>query len=174
MRRLVSLSPPTVRSLVPLSELDGWYGERDLLTMFERRGYRIEFPSEAQAVAVSPGPTRKVYDCFTYNGEADILAARLHELDEVVDCFVVVEADRSFTGVPKPLRFDAADPRIAAFLPRIRHVAVHDMPEVDAAARWPCPATGMPTRRNRASGSARNSSATRSCAACTTRRRTTW
>ncbi len=134
VRRLVSLSPPTVRSLVPLSELDGWYGERDLLTMFERRGYRIEFPPEARAAAVSPGPTRRVYDCFTYNGEADILAARLHELDEVVDCFVVVEADRSFTGAPKPLRFDAADPRIAAFLPRIRHVAVHDMPEVDAAA----------------------------------------
>nr|WP_233101727.1 DUF5672 family protein [Variovorax sp. IB41] len=131
MRQLASLSPLTLRSLIPLSELDAWYGERDILQMFERNGYRIEFAPEPVASKAAP---RKVYDCITYNGEADILAARLHELSEVVDCFVVVEADRTFSGEPKALRFDVADPRIAPFLPRIRYIAVHDMPVVDEAA----------------------------------------
>ncbi|WP_418130860.1 DUF5672 family protein [Variovorax sp. 375MFSha3.1] len=133
VRQLASLSPLTLRSLIPLSQLDGWYGERDILQMFERNGYRIEFAQEPEAT-VAAVPARRVYDCITYNGEADILAARLHELSEVVDCFVIVEADRTFSGEPKALRFDAADPRIAAFLPRIRYIAVHDMPVVDEAA----------------------------------------
>jgi len=133
VRQLASLSPLTLRSLIPLSQLDGWYGERDILQMFERNGYRIEFAQEPEAT-VAAVPARRVYDCITYNGEADILAARLHELSEVVDCFVIVEADRTFSGEPKALRFDAADPRIAAFLPRIRYIAVHDMPVVGEAA----------------------------------------
>ncbi|WP_418119419.1 DUF5672 family protein [Variovorax sp. 350MFTsu5.1] len=133
VRQLASLSPLTLRSLIPLSQLDGWYGERDILQMFERNGYRIEFAQEPEAT-VAAVPARRVYDCITYNGEADILAARLHELSDVVDCFVIVEADRTFSGEPKALRFDAADPRIAAFLPRIRYIAVHDMPVVDEAA----------------------------------------
>ncbi|CAA2102645.1 DUF5672 family protein [Variovorax paradoxus] len=133
VRQLVSLSPLTLRSLIPLSQLDGWYGERDILQMFERNGYCIEFAPEPEAKTAAM-PTRRVYDCITYNGEADILAARLHELSDVVDCFVVVEADCTFSGEPKALRFDAADPRIAAFLPRIRYIAVHDMPMIDEAA----------------------------------------
>lgn len=134
VRQLASLAPLTLRSLIPLSQLDSWYGERDILQMFERNGYRIEFAPEPEAPATLATAQRKVYDCITYNGEADILAARLHELSGVVDCFVIVEADRTFSGEPKALRFDAADPRIAAFLPRIRYIAVHDMPVLDEAA----------------------------------------
>jgi len=46
VRQLVSLAPLTLRSLIPLSQLDGWYGEREILQMFERSGYRIEFAPE--------------------------------------------------------------------------------------------------------------------------------
>jgi len=133
VRQLARLSPLTLRSLVPLSMLDQWWGERDILRMFEQRGYRIEFAPEPEAPAPAAAP-RRVYDCFTYNGEADVLAIRLHELSEVVDCFVIVEADRTFSGEAKPFRFDAADPRIAPFVPRIRYVRVQDMPVVDGTA----------------------------------------
>ena len=43
-----------------------------------------------------------IYDCFLYNGEADILELRLHELADVVDVFVLVEASETFTGEFKP------------------------------------------------------------------------
>ena len=34
----------------------------------------------------------KVYDCFLFNNELNMLNLRLHELDNVVDFFVLVEA----------------------------------------------------------------------------------
>ncbi|VTU16379.1 DUF5672 family protein [Variovorax sp. PBL-E5] len=46
VRRLARLSPLTLRSEVPLSQLDQWYGEREILQVFERLGYTIEFAPE--------------------------------------------------------------------------------------------------------------------------------
>ena len=132
VRKLASLAPLTLRCDVPLSQLDQWYGERDILTLFERYGYRIEFaPEPAPPAAV--GAARRVFDCFPYNGEADVLAIRLNELDDAVDVFVIVEATLTHSGAPKPIRFDGGDPRIARFLPRIRHVVVDDFPATDDA-----------------------------------------
>ena len=38
----------------------------------------------------------KVYDCFSFYNEFDILEIRLQELWDVVDYFVLVEADTTF------------------------------------------------------------------------------
>ena len=138
VRRLASLAPLTLASGIPLSQLDAWYGERDILSMFERNGYRIEFAAEPSAAVATSGNVpvraRKGFDCFTDNGEDDILAARLHELSGVVDFFVIVEADCTFNGEPKGLTFDAADARFAPFAERLRYVVVDDMPEDEVAA----------------------------------------
>jgi beta-1,4-mannosyl-glycoprotein beta-1,4-N-acetylglucosaminyltransferase len=40
----------------------------------------------------------KVYDAFLYSIELDLLEIRLHELWDVVDTFVILEATRSFSG----------------------------------------------------------------------------
>ena len=40
----------------------------------------------------------KVYDCFTFFNELDLLEVRLAELYNVVDHFVIVESPISFTG----------------------------------------------------------------------------
>lgn len=50
-----------------------------------------------------------IIDAFTYYNETDVLRIRLEELDEYVDYFVVVEADQTFTGLPKPFYFDDLD-----------------------------------------------------------------
>jgi beta-1,4-mannosyl-glycoprotein beta-1,4-N-acetylglucosaminyltransferase len=47
-----------------------------------------------------------IVDAFTYYNETDVLRIRLEELGDVVDEFVVVEADQTFTGLPKPFYFD--------------------------------------------------------------------
>lgn len=49
--------------------------------------------------------TTRVVDCFHFNDELDLLETRLRLLAPVVDQFVIVEADRTFTGVPKPLGY---------------------------------------------------------------------
>lgn len=47
----------------------------------------------------------KVYDCFTYNGEEDLLEIRLNILDPYVDVFVICEALQTFSGKLKPLYY---------------------------------------------------------------------
>jgi len=51
----------------------------------------------------------RLFDCFLYNGEAKMLNFRLHELSEVVDYFVIVEATHTFKGTPKKLMFNIED-----------------------------------------------------------------
>lgn len=47
----------------------------------------------------------KRYECFIFNDELELLEARLREGDGIVDQWVLVEADETFTGQPKPMHF---------------------------------------------------------------------
>lgn len=70
--------------------------------------------------------SRRIYDCFTFFNELDLLELRLNELASVVDYFVIAEATHTFTGKPKPLHFKENAARFEAFLPRIIHIIVED------------------------------------------------
>lgn len=70
----------------------------------------------------------KVYDCFAFFNEMDILELRLRELNEVVDYFVLVEATRTFQKKEKPLYFQQNKERFREFLPKIIHVVVDQYP----------------------------------------------
>lgn len=77
---------------------------------------------------------RRVWDCFPYAGydpEPDILEIRLHELSDIVDFFVLVEAPVTHSGKPKPLYFQENKARFEKFLDRIIHVVVTDFPPAD-------------------------------------------
>lgn len=64
---------------------------------------------------------RKVYDCFPFYNELDRLEIRLHELDDVVDYFVIVEGNRTHQGKQKPLYFEENKHRFSKFLHKIIH-----------------------------------------------------
>lgn len=74
-----------------------------------------------------------IYDCFTFNNELDLLEIRLNVLEGTVDRFVLVEADRTHRGDPKPLLFEANKARFERFLGRIEHVKVTDFPDLDGS-----------------------------------------
>lgn len=46
-----------------------------------------------------------IYDCFTYNGETAMLKLHLSILGNYVDKFIIIEANKTFTGYDKPLYF---------------------------------------------------------------------
>jgi len=48
----------------------------------------------------------KIYDCFTYFNEEEILRIHLEEMDSAADYFVIVESSETFTGKEKPFYFD--------------------------------------------------------------------
>ena len=66
----------------------------------------------------------KVYDCFTFYNEFELLELRLMALWDVVDCFVLVEADKKHTGEPKPYYFWERQEDFKKFWPKIRHLPV--------------------------------------------------
>jgi len=80
---------------------------------------------------IGSAPRRKVFDCFLYNGELDVLSIRLQELREVVHRFIVVESDTNFSGTRKTVTFNPLERVIAPFAEKIRYVVVTDMPSTD-------------------------------------------
>jgi beta-1,4-mannosyl-glycoprotein beta-1,4-N-acetylglucosaminyltransferase len=70
----------------------------------------------------------RLFDCFTFFNELDLLELRLRELDPLVHRFVLVEAPQTFTGLPKPLHFKQNRDRFARFLPKIIHVELEEFP----------------------------------------------
>jgi hypothetical protein len=68
----------------------------------------------------------KIYDCFTFFNELEILEVKLNELYDHVDYFVLVESVETFRGDLKPLYFLENKDRFAKFLDKIIHVPVFD------------------------------------------------
>ena len=69
-----------------------------------------------------------VYDCFIFFNELDLLEIRLNELNEVVDKFVLVEADRTFQNNSKPYYFEENKERFERFLDKIIHIKLDKYP----------------------------------------------
>jgi len=74
------------------------------------------------------------FDCVLYNGEIEVLLLRLHELHEVVDVFVIVEAGRTFSGRSKELRLQAQWKQVRSFARKIRYVVIAD--DIEQGGPW--------------------------------------
>lgn len=79
----------------------------------------------------------KVYDCFPFFNEMDIMEIRFNELNNIVDYFVVVEATRTHQKKEKELFLDLNDKRIKKFKEKIIHIVVDDYPNFFTKWRRP-------------------------------------
>jgi len=74
-----------------------------------------------------------VYDAFLYSIELDLLEIRLHELWDVVDTFVIIEATRSFSGdlrhdmTPLSSHFASPQARLSWASAKIKYELVDDL-----------------------------------------------
>jgi beta-1,4-mannosyl-glycoprotein beta-1,4-N-acetylglucosaminyltransferase len=73
----------------------------------------------------------KIYDCFLFSYNPDILEIRLNILDEVVDKFVIIEGDHNWNGHPRDFVFTKEEnlKRFEKFLHKIIYVPITDMPQ---------------------------------------------
>ena len=87
-------------------------------------------PLRASARRIRDGrePDPRIFDCFTFSNELDLLEFRLDLLSPVVDQFVIVEAPRTHSGLEKPLVFQENQRRFERHLDKITHVVVDDLP----------------------------------------------
>ncbi|KAG0099433.1 hypothetical protein BGZ93_007705 [Podila epicladia] len=67
----------------------------------------------------------KVYDALIFSVELDMLEIRLHELWDVVDHFIIMEAGVTFTGLPKELTFAKNRKRFAFAESKIIYKNLH-------------------------------------------------
>lgn len=70
----------------------------------------------------------KIFDCFTFFDEYDILKLRLEELNNIVDYFVLCEASETFVGDKKELNFLQNKEKYSEYLHKIIYVRVDDFP----------------------------------------------
>ena len=71
----------------------------------------------------------KIYECFNFFNELDILELRLNILYDVVDYFIIVESNLTHSGNPKPFYFEENKDRFSNFLDKIISYKIYDNPE---------------------------------------------
>jgi len=81
-----------------------------------------------QTIPILPLSTSKVYDCFLFNNELDLLQLRITELYSSVDCFVICECAVTFSGEPKPLYYLLNQARFVNFKDKIKHFIIPNPP----------------------------------------------
>jgi Glycosyltransferase family 17 len=72
--------------------------------------------------------TRKIYDCFTFFNELDLLELRLEEQYDHVDYFVIAEANTDFQGSSKPFYLEENWGRYSRYHDKIVYIKVEDTP----------------------------------------------
>lgn len=78
---------------------------------------------------------KKVVDCFTFYNELDVLELRLTELYDVVDYFILVEADHTHKGDSKSLIFEENKERFSKWSDKIINISVSFPSHLDVWGR---------------------------------------
>jgi len=73
-----------------------------------------------------------IYDCFIFNNEIDLLELRLSILDDVVDKFVIIEGNKTFSGNSKESNFIAHWDRFKKWEDKIIY-KFFEMPDFDVS-----------------------------------------
>ena len=73
----------------------------------------------------------KIFDCFTFFNEFEILEIRLATLNDFVDYFVLVEMDKTHSGEKKPFYFEENKLKYSKYLDKIIYIKITDSPNVN-------------------------------------------
>jgi len=65
---------------------------------------------------------KMLIDCFLFVNEFEVLEIRLHEMSPMVDKFVIVEAEETFSGIEKPLQFKKNKAKFEQFMSKIIYI----------------------------------------------------
>ncbi len=75
-------------------------------------------------------PRPRIYDCFMFGGERELLHKRIMQLANVVDRFVITEATKTHSGKPRELVFEKCY-ELQPYASMITYIVVDDLPEVE-------------------------------------------
>lgn len=78
----------------------------------------------------------KIFDCFKFFNELELLHLRFLEYYDIVDHFVIVESTKSHTGKSKELFFENNKDKFSKYLDKVIHVVVEDLPDYHVDDIW--------------------------------------
>lgn len=78
----------------------------------------------------------KIIDCFIFYNEINMLNLRLHELNNYVDLFILVESKHTFSLNEKPLYYQENKHLFNKFNHKIIHFVVDDMDKINSQSAW--------------------------------------
>ncbi|KAG0084898.1 hypothetical protein BGZ93_006139 [Podila epicladia] len=88
-------------------------------------------PSQPQPT-VQTKSTPKMIDIILFNSELDLLDLRLNELQHVVDTFVIIESNTTFSGHPKKLYYKLFSGHFKKLEHKIHHIELPPISKEDA------------------------------------------
>lgn len=78
----------------------------------------------------------KIYDCFTFFNELELLELRLETFYDIVDRFVIVEADKTHANLPKTFNFAEHVRDFEKYLSKIHYVMDNSVVPYSGAEDW--------------------------------------
>lgn len=78
----------------------------------------------------------KIYDCFTFYNEVDLLKVRLDILNPYVNKFVIVELNKTHRGVDKELNFKNHIEEFEQYMDKIIYITPDNIPEYNGDGDW--------------------------------------
>jgi len=78
----------------------------------------------------------KIFDCFKFFNELELLELRFMEYYDTVDYFVIVESNKTHTGVSKDYIFENNKHLFEQYLDKVIHIKVDDMPPYSKEDIW--------------------------------------
>lgn len=78
----------------------------------------------------------KIFDCFTFFNEIELLDLRLMVLNDYVDYFVIVEANKTHTGKDKDFVFEKNKDIFSDYINKIIYIKVEDLPNYSRTNIW--------------------------------------
>ncbi len=78
----------------------------------------------------------KIYDCFKFFNELELLELRLQTLNDLVDYFVLVEANKTHTGNKKDFIFEQHKDEFSDHINKIIYIKVEDLPDYSRDDIW--------------------------------------
>jgi len=70
----------------------------------------------------------RIYDCFVFNNEFEILSLRLKLLNDKVDKFILVESKQTHSGIPKPAFFEQNKELFDEYSDKIINIVIDEFP----------------------------------------------
>ncbi|MBQ6298157.1 MAG: hypothetical protein IJK81_10830 [Selenomonadaceae bacterium] len=78
----------------------------------------------------------KVFDCFPFFNEFELLELRLETFYDIVDYFVIVEADKTHANISKPFNFYERRDEFKKYFPKIHYIMDTTVVPYKGAGDW--------------------------------------